>query len=259
MKQLNSLLNELLQVCCLNRIYLIDNSPIPTDNITPADKITYLFQNTNNLGYGKAHNIALKLSIQNNIPLHLVINPDVQVRHADIDQLCDLMTANPQIGQLMPHVTYPDGSTQFLCKKLPTPLDLFARRFLPKKINAKRTQQYELRDTGYDKIMNVPYLSGCFMMLQTKAVQKAGLFDQRYFMYPEDIDLTRSIHRHFLTIYYPKVTIIHNHQQSSYKNLKMLLIHIINICRYFNKYGWLYDPERKLFNSQAPSFPTIIA
>jgi GT2 family glycosyltransferase len=97
--------------------------------------------------------------------------------------------------------------------------------------------------------MNVPYLSGCFMLMRTKAVQKARLFDERFFMYPEDIDLTRRIHRDYLTIYYPYTTIIHNHEKASYRSGKMLWIHIVNMCRYFNKWGWFYDPERKLINN----------
>ena len=89
------------------------------------------------------------------------------------------------------------------------------------------------------------------MLLRTQALQKVRLFDERFFMYPEDIDLTRRIHRDFLTVYYPHVTIIHNHEKASYKSLRMLWIHTINMCRYFNKWGWFSDKERDLFNATA--------
>ena len=69
-------------------------------------------------------------------------------------------------------------------------------------------------------------------------------------MYPEDIDLTRTIHRDYLTLYYPAVTIVHNHAQASYKSLRMLWVHIVNMCRYFNKWGWLFDPERSRYNRE---------
>ena len=108
-----------------------------------------------------------------------------------------------------------------------------------------------MRTSGYDKIMNIPYLSGCFMLLRTKAVQQAKLFDERFFMYPEDMDLTRRIHRNYLTVYFPQATIIHNHEKASYKSLKMLWIHAVNMCRYFNKWGWFFDKERDLFNNTA--------
>ena len=114
---------------------------------------------------------------------------------------------------------------------------------------AKRNYKYELRDKDLERPVNAPYLSGCFMFLRTKSAVESGLFDERYFMYPEDIDLTRSIHRNWLTLYYPEWTIVHAHAQASYKNRHMLWVHIQNICRYFNKYGWFFDAERQTFNN----------
>jgi GT2 family glycosyltransferase len=114
-----------------------------------------------------------------------------------------------------------------------------------------RNARYEMHASGYDKQMNVPYLSGCFMLLRTQAAAEVGLFDERYFMYPEDMDLTRRIHRRYQTIYYPEVSIVHEHSKASYKSLKMFGIHAINMCRYFNKWGWFVDAERERFNRAA--------
>jgi GT2 family glycosyltransferase len=115
----------------------------------------------------------------------------------------------------------------------------------------KNNQTYEMHRSGYDKLMNIPYLSGCFMLLRTQAALKARLFDERFFMYPEDMDLTRRIHRDYLTVFFPHATIIHNHEKASYKSIKMLWIHMVNMCRYFNKWGWFCDKERTLFNQTA--------
>ncbi len=201
-----------------------------------------------NLGYGKAHNIALRESAYYQTELHLVMNSDIQVKAEDIDAMHDWMTVHPEAGQLMPKVLNPDGTQQYLAKRLPSPIDVFGRRFLPKWMIAKRNKRYELRDLDLKRPVNAPYLSGCFMLLRTKAAVEAGLFDERYFMYPEDIDLTRTIHRHYLTLYYPEWTIIHAHAQASYKDTRMLRIHIQNMCRYFNKWGWFFDRERRRFN-----------
>ena len=201
-----------------------------------------------NLGYGKAHNVALRESAYYKTDFHLVLNSDIRVKAEDIDAMHDFMLQNPTVGQLMPKVLNPDGSQQYLAKRLPTPLDVFGRRFLPAAWMTKRNARYELRDLDLTHPVNAPYLSGCFMFLRTKAAVEAGLFDERYFMYPEDIDLTRSIHRNYLTLYYPAWTIVHAHARDSYKNKHMLQIHIQNMCRYFNKYGWFFDRERRLFN-----------
>ena len=73
-------------------------------------------------------------------------------------------------------------------------------------------------------------------------------FDDGYFMYCEDFDLIRRLHRVAKTLYYPKVKIIHNHEKASYKNRKMLYTHIKSAVRYFNKFGWLFDKERRVMN-----------
>ena len=246
--EVNSLVDELVQARCVRKVYLVDNSPEKTEYKKPSAKVRYLWNKGNNLGYGAAHNIAIRESVWYKTPFHLVMNSDIVVKHEDIETIFAFMLDHPEVGQLMPHITYPNGDTQYLCKLLPTPLDVFGRRFLPDWLMRHRNERYELRRSGYDKPMNVPYLSGCFMFLRTEAVLKARLFDERYFMYPEDIDLTRTIHRDYITLYWPQVTIIHNHNKGSYKNSHLLKIHIQNMCRYFNKWGWLWDKERRLFN-----------
>ena len=163
-------------------------------------------------------------------------------------KMVDYMENHPEVGLLSPKVFYPNGEVQYLCKMLPSPIDLIGRRFLPQSWTQKRNERFELRQTGYDKEMNIPYLSGCFMLLRTEALKKVGLFDERFFMYPEDIDLTRRIHKEYKTIFYPEAKVIHNHKKASYKSRRYLWIHIVNMCRYFNKWGWLFDKERRLMN-----------
>jgi GT2 family glycosyltransferase len=239
----------------INKLYLIDNSP--TDALSCLanldSKIIYIFNNAN-LGYGKAHNIALRKSIEESIPYHLVLNPDVYFEKGVLEELYNFMEANKDVGLVMPKVLYPDGDIQYLCKLLPTPFDLFGRRFLNfgpfKKFVEKRNEIYELRFTGYDKIMEVPYLSGCFMFIRTEVLKKVGLFDERFFMYLEDTDLSRRIHRVAKTIYYPYVHVSHEYGKGSYKSLKLLYYHIKSAIKYFNKYGWFFDKERKEINER---------
>jgi len=250
-KAIYSCVNSVL----INRIYLIDNSPrdILSCLASLDSRIEYIFNNAN-LGFGKAHNIALKRSIEENIPYHLVLNPDVYFEGGVLEELYHFMENNPDVGLVMPKVLYPDGTLQYLCKLLPTPLDLFGRRFLNfgpfRKIVEKRNEVYELRFTGYDKIMEVPYLSGCFMFIRTEILKKVGLFDESFFMYLEDTDLSRRIHRVAKTVYYPYVYVYHEYGKGSYKSLKLLYYHIKSAVKYFNKYGWFFDKEREEINKK---------
>jgi hypothetical protein len=96
-----------------------------------------------------------------------------------------------------------------------------------------------MRETGYNKIMEVPILSGCFMFLRTDIFTSIGGFDERFFMYLEDFDLTRRMGEKSKTIFFPEVEIVHAHAKESYKNKKMMWIHIKSTIKYFNKWGWL--------------------
>jgi GT2 family glycosyltransferase len=243
-----SLVALLTQSSVVHTIYLIDNSAIDEPKFLSLP-IQYI-KNDHNIGFGRAHNIALKKSIHYNTSFHAVINPDVTFEPEILHKIVDFMQQNPTVGALMPKVFYPNGNLQYLCKLLPTPVDVFVKRFVPKQWAAKRMNQFQLKESGYDKILNVPYLSGCFMVLRMKAIREIGLFDEQFFLYPEDIDLSRRIHEQFETIFYPQVSIVHTHEQGSYKNLNLLFIHIINMIRYFNKWGWLNDQKRKQINRQ---------
>ena len=69
-------------------------------------------------------------------------------------------------------------------------------------------------------------------------------------MYCEDFDLMRRLHKVGKTVFYPHVQIIHNHGHESYKNKKMLMVHISSALKYFDKWGWFKDDERKQMNQQ---------
>lgn len=246
--QVLPLTEQLLRSDQVHRVYWVDNSPDALDEMPLADARVVYKHNGKNLGYGAAHNIALHESVRDGVQYHLVLNADVLLEVQALEKMISYMDGEPQVGSLMPKVLYPDGELQYLCKLLPTPMDVLTRRLLPKKWFAARNARYEMRSSGYNRVMNVPYLSGCFMLLRVEAAAAVGLFDERYFMYPEDMDLTRRLHRNYQTVYYPAVSIIHEHGRASYKSLKMLGIHAINMCRYFNKWGWFCDAERVRFN-----------
>lgn len=234
------------------KLYLIDNSlDDRLQTLKEIDpRIEYIHAHSN-IGYGSAHNIALKYAIKHHSKYHIILNPDIYFSSGVIDSLYAHMEKNSDIAHIMPKVLYPDGSIQYLTKLLPSPAILLARRLLPFKTLQKYiNNKYELRFTGYDKIIQAPYLSGCFMFLRTKALKKIGLFDEMFFMYPEDIDLTRRIHEKFKTIYFPEVSIFHEHQKESFKNFKMTKIHILNMIKYFNKWGWIFDRKRKDINKK---------
>lgn len=238
----------------IDKIYIVDNSPsnelYAIIQSISADKIEYIF-GQGNVGFGRGNNIAIKMAMASGSRYHVVLNPDIIFESNVIFELARYMDEHDNVGQILPKVVYPDGKLQYLCKLLPTPFDIFARRLLPRKWYEKQNAKYEMRFTGYNKVFNAPTLSGCFMFLNTSILRKTGLFDERFFMYFEDNDLTRRIHRISRTIYYPNVTIIHNHAAEHRHNRFLLRKSIESAIKYFNKWGWLIDRERRRINRHA--------
>jgi len=235
------------------KLFLIDNSPSPSEqlqNITCA-KIEYIFNNRN-VGFGKAHNQGIKKAIAEKSDFHLILNPDVQFDSDILIELSNVLINDKTIGLISPRIVYENGELQRLCKLLPNPKHLIFRRFLKNSPKLdKLNQELELLDFGYDRIAEIPWLSGCFLLSRTKYLEKIGGFDERYFMYMEDIDLSRKSLHNFKNTFYPHVTIRHFYEKGSYKSLKLTLIHLYSAIKYFTKWGWFFDKERDKINREA--------
>jgi len=249
LKAMKSFLNTSLDV----KLYLVDNSA--TDVLRALadvdERVEYIFNNAN-LGYGAGHNIAMRKSIAQNALYHLVLNPDVYFQSGVIENIFRYMEQHPDVGHLMPKVLYPDGTNQKLCKLLPTPLDLFARRFIPIRSLVDRVNnRYELGFFDYGSIAEIPFLSGCFMFLRVDVLKQNCLFDENFFMYLEDADLSRRVAKISKTILYPEVSIYHEYQRGAHKNKKLLWFFIRSAFTYFGKYGWFFDKEREILNAKA--------
>jgi GT2 family glycosyltransferase len=234
-------------------LVVVDNSPSDTLRAAIKDRrMTYLHPGRN-LGFGGGHNLALMQSL-NKSKYHIIANPDIQIDTGLVGKLFDFMEDHPDVGLVMPAIRNPDGSDQGLCKRLPTPADLIVRRFLGragKVLFRKRWERYELKTAGLTAPCEVPCLSGCFMFLRCAVLRKVGLFDERFFMYMEDVDLCRRIGQVAKCIYYPSVAITHGYAQGSYRNLRLLRYHASSALRYFSKWGWCFDADRDRLNRRA--------
>ena len=232
-------------------LYIIDNSS--NDRLRELAKISAKIKyiHSVNLGYGAGHNIAIRESIDIGATYHIVVNPDIYFEEGVIEKLIIYMNKYSEVGLVMPRVLYPNGELQYLCKLLPTPFDLLFRRFLPwRRYVEKKNEKYELRFTNYSREMEVPSLSGCFMFVRIAVLKKVGGFDERYFMYAEDLDLCRRIGKVSRTMYYPNVVVYHEYAKGSYKNRRLLRYHLSSVVKYFNKWGWVWDLVRKIINKR---------
>ena len=238
---------------CDGILIVVDNSPLPLYNdIFTHKRIRYIFSETN-LGFGSAHNKAFA-EINGLSTFHIILNPDIFFSEEVIPHLVTVMQNEPKVGVIMPRINYPDGSLQRLCKLMPTPIDLILRRFIPiKSIQRRLNHRYELHDLPQDKLLDVPSLSGCFLMVRSQLFAEIGGFDERYFMYLEDVDLVRRIGDLARVVYDPRTSVTHEYARGSYRNMKLLAYHIESALRYFTKWGWCFDSQRNERNSKVIS------
>jgi GT2 family glycosyltransferase len=221
------------------KLYVIDNSPTPL-SLSLENRPAFYHYAGQNLGYGKAHNWCLSRCEPSRY--YLILNPDVIMYKGVLEELIEYMDAHPDVGMISPRVLNEDQTLQCLNKRHPALLDLFLRRFYHGaglKYFNKRLDHYEMKDHGYDRVCEVPFMTGAFMFCRTTVLKKVGGFDPRFFMYFEDADLSRRIQTiGYKTLYYPFVHITHFWQRASQKKIKMTMVFILSGFKYFQKWGW---------------------
>ena len=233
----------------LNEIYIIDNSKNRDDRFEKFN-VSYDFVG-NNVGFGAGHNRSLKKSVDGNIPFHFVINYDISFELRVFDDLLSYMIQNPSVGSLMPKVLNTDGGTQVLPKLIPSPLDVLIRSFRFRNEYSKRRLMRYCMINYQDDVIEAPIISGCFTLFRTEVLKEIGYYDERFFLYFEDFDLSRRISEKYKTIVLTSSYIHHEHGNASRKNLKLFLVFMVSFIRYFNKWGWVIDAKRDLLNTDA--------
>ena len=201
----------------------------------------HFVQTGKNGGFGFAHNIGMRSATDSDY--YLVANPDVVVPLSSLKDMVEYMDKHPDIGLLCPKILNEDGTCQQLNKRDPTVFDLFLRRFLPACVQKlpkvrHRMDFYVMNDWGYETPYEVPYVSGCFMLFRRSVLEQLGGFDEGFFMYLEDADITRRVRKIARAVFYPHAVIMHKWARGSHYSLKLTVVTMRSAIHYFNKWGW---------------------
>lgn len=211
-------------------LHLIDNGPL-SDDLQILKNIKQLFQSDfdlveiktghGNLGYGKGHNLSI---FQGSSAYQLIVNPDVIVAQDAIYESLAYMAENKDCGMLVPDGFDENNNRLYLAKREPHFLVLLARLFPALQrlsFFRKQNEVYEYRDTlPVASPLEIKYASGCFMFCRKSILQTVGGFDDRYFMYFEDFDLTKRLSNYGKVIHHPSVKIVHFGGNASRKGLR---------------------------------------
>ncbi len=251
-KELDKLMQSFAAVQQVFKLIIIDNSP--TDDLkrffNNYSFVEYI-HNPANPGFGASHNMAIQKGIELGSDYHFVVNPDVYFEGDIISPMVEYMEHHSNVGMMMPQILNLDGSVQNLPKLLPSPYSVLMRKVkFPKSVCEKFINQYELRNVNKQQIYEAPILSGCFTLFRVEALKSVGVYDDRFFMYFEDWDLSRRMHQKYKTIYYPLVSVYHGYESGANKNSRLFKIFVQSAIKYFNKWGWLLDRERMIVNKK---------
>lgn len=218
------------------KLYIVDNCSQDNTQSIVENKIkeAVLIKSDKNGGFGYGHNKVLPFLESD---YHIIVNPDIIVKDDVVSKMVDYLEERKDISMAMPNIINTDGTNQYLPKKKPKLKYLFGGRFerfggVFKKWRREYTMYGE-----YDKTpVEIDFCSGCFTMIRTDVFKKIGGFDERYFMYFEDADLTRQAKDYGKTMLLPQLSVVHEWERASSKKLKYLIIQIKSMRQYFRKW-----------------------
>jgi len=194
-----------------------------------------LIENQENLGFSKATNKEIDASSGEYM---FVLNTDIIMLDSTLNSLIDFMDSHPEVGIVGPQLTNPDGKPQPCARPFPTRTHLMlGRRSLLIYVPYFKKKSASLR-TISDKPIEVDTVAGGAIMLRRKALGDVGKFDERFFLYMEDVDICRRLKQAgWKIIYNPEIKIIHHWEgtTSRYRR-RSFLKHHISIYKYFQKY-----------------------
>ena len=204
-------------------IIIIDNNSF--DNTASYLKERYshlrqikIVQNEENIGFGKAINQAASLAKGQ---YYLILNPDTIIQEETISTLKEYLDSNPEVGMVGPKILNADGTLQLACKRsFPTlgvalPKLLGFSRIFPK---SKWAGKYNLTYLDEDEISSVDAISGSCMFIRSFLFHELKGFDERFFMFGEDLDLCSRIWKNNYEIHYVPTTQIVHYQGESVKS-----------------------------------------
>lgn len=196
-----------------------------------------LIANSENVGFTRANNQALE---QAQGRYSFLLNPDTELRPGALAALVEYMTAHPRTGMIGPQLFYGDGSLQSSRRRFPTLATAFLestrlQQWFPR--NRVLTRYYML-DTPDDLTQEVDWINGSAMFVRREVYATLGGFDERFFMYSEELDWCyRAKQAGWQIVYLPPAQIVHHEGKSSEQVVarRDIYFHSSKI-RFFRKY-----------------------
>jgi GT2 family glycosyltransferase len=177
--------------------------------------------NQNPMGFGTNHNQAFKLAQGG---YFCIVNPDIRLDKNPFPFLLKCLE-DATVGIVAPLVVHPDGGLEDSARRFPTPQIIFA-----KALGNGNLHDYAVQST----VVYPDWVGGMFMLFQRDVFQQCGGFDERYFLYYEDVDLCGRLNLlGFRIALCPLSSVVHHAQRSSHRSWRYMRWHLASMLRFF--------------------------
>jgi len=222
--------------------YLVNNSidnKVLTNYLNGLDRkhSVHVITPSENKGFGAGNNLVIPILRSD---YHLLVNPDVFVKSSnEIINMVHFMDTHKEYGLLSPLIKFPNGEVQHLLKRESTVLDMVLR-FTGLPFFSKRKERFVNLPDGYRSLHEASNVPGSFMLFRTNIFRDIRGFDERYFLYMEDSDITKKVNAVSKTIFYPNACVYHEWQRENKKSVHGVVQMMSSTIKYFNKWGWKF-------------------
>ncbi|MFN3628919.1 MAG: glycosyltransferase [Casimicrobiaceae bacterium] len=238
----------------LSRGLVVDNSetpdPVTARLVARYPRFDYRVNPRGNAGFGQAHNWAFAqlVEVLPKADYHAVLNPDIAFGAEAIEHLIAAMQADPRLVLAAPTLWNPDGTRQHLFKRYPSVRALFGRRFagpLYRVLGFDRDDAFfTMQDCDPTQPLELEFASGAFLFFRRDAFAALGGFDEGFFMYLEDCDITLRARAlgHVRSV--PEAHVVHHWARGNHHSFRLTWVAIGSAIRLFNKHGWRWRDPR---------------
>ena len=209
----------------------------PTDGTT--DLRISLLKPATNRGYGAGHNLAMAMV---GSQFHLILNPDVELAPDALKLAMDTLKERREVTLLAPQGFSPSGEPAFLSKAYPSVWVLGLRSLIPHGLKIQwggALARYEMRDTPSETTLRpIKLASGCCIWVRRAVFDEVGGFDESYFLYFEDYDLSLRLAPQGAVMEHRGIRIVHHGGGASRKGFHHIRWFVGSARRFFNQWGW---------------------
>lgn len=236
-KDIEKCLSSLIAYCPENvylDVWVFDNkSPDSSETQEIVKKqfpMVHLLVCEKNLGFGYGHNVIIENIVSD---FHIILNADIEFEQDVLTELLSYLTRNPDTVLVTPEIRNIDGTIQHLPKRYPKIKYVLSSTIA---LFARYRDDYTRANDNLISPTEIDISTGCLMLVHTDRLKEVGGFDDGFFLYFEDFDLSMRLRKIGKLFYYPQVHVQHLWHRDSKRSKRLFMIQLKSMFRFYRKW-----------------------